>query len=107
LQYHVLCSHPGMRRGGRENPAHATYELGAHTPEQLHALLDEPAIVVVIGLTMTAEHIGQMAQAMAHDADAPADTDPAPDATMQQSSAPAVDGAPAAGAAGKPAKVKG
>lgn len=56
-EYHVLCSHPGMRRGGRENPAIASYKPGDHTPEQLRALLDEPAIVVVIGERMTPDHI--------------------------------------------------
>ncbi len=100
MQYHVLCSHPGMRRGGRENPAHASYELGAHTPEQLHALLDEPAIVVVIGLTMTAEHIDQMAREMAREADASADTGPGHDATERQGNTTA------AAATGKPAKTK-
>lgn len=53
-EYHVLCTRPGLRRGGRENPGHAVYQAGDHTPEQLHALLDEPAIVVVIGRRLDA-----------------------------------------------------
>lgn len=56
-EYHVLCSRPGLRRGGSENPAHAVYRAGDHTAEQLHALLDEPAIVVVIGRRLDADGI--------------------------------------------------
>lgn len=77
-QYHVLCSHPGMRRGGRENPAHATYKPGDHTAEQLHALLDEPAIIVVLGVRMTADHVGELMR-LAAEAEAPPPDQP-PDA---------------------------
>ena len=60
MQYHILCSPPGMRRGGRENPAHASYDPGDHTPDQLRALLAEPAITIVIGERMTAEHVAAL-----------------------------------------------
>lgn len=59
-QYHVACSLPGLRRGGRENPAFASYEIGDHSAEQLQALLDEPAITVVAGVVLTPELIPQL-----------------------------------------------
>lgn len=57
MQYHVICSRPGLNRGGRSNPPHALYEKGAHTPEQLRDLLQEPATHVVFGEAMTEEHV--------------------------------------------------
>lgn len=60
MNYHVACSLPGLRRGGRENPAFASYNPGDHTADQLQALLDEPAITVVVGEVLTPERIVQL-----------------------------------------------
>ncbi len=60
MRYHVLCPRPGLRRGGRENPDHASYVLGDHTPAQLRSMLDDPAIRIVVGDVLTEAAIAAM-----------------------------------------------
>lgn len=62
---HVFCSRPGMFRGGRENPRHAAYEQGTHTPAHLRELLRDPETTVVIGDELTEEQIAAMEKAAA------------------------------------------
>lgn len=60
MKYHIMCSNPGMHRGGHANPAHKAYDPGAHTPAQLRELLADPHIAVVIGEALTEEHIAAL-----------------------------------------------
>ena len=57
---HVFCARPGMFRGGRENPVHAAYPVGDHTPEQLREMLADPQITMVTGEAVTEEFIASM-----------------------------------------------
>ena len=57
---HVFCARPGMIRGGRENPFHAVYAAGDHTPEQFRELLADPLIAVVSGEAVTEAHMRAM-----------------------------------------------
>ena len=60
LSIHVFCARPGMIRGGRENPFHAVYAAGDHTPEQLRELLADPLIAVIAGDAMTEDFVASM-----------------------------------------------
>lgn len=46
---HVFCRRPGLIRGGRSNPASASYELGVFTAAQLAELCAEPEITLLVG----------------------------------------------------------
>ena len=58
---HIVCFRPGMHRGGRSNPRHATYEAGEHSVEQLRELIDDPEIVVIDGGVVMTEPPSQQA----------------------------------------------
>lgn len=109
-EYHVLCSRPGLHRGGRANPAHAAYRQGDHTLQQLRALIDEPEIVVVIGERMTAEHLA-VAEAIGKElaADALSQIETTPPSGEALAARPPDGGEVAATTppSGKPAKTKG
>ena len=70
MVYHVICSRPGLNRGGRSNPPHAAYQVGDHTPEQLRDLLQEPATHVIIGEEMTEAHVAEIEARLAAAAEA-------------------------------------
>ncbi len=61
MTYHVLTTRPGMHRGGRANPVHATYKQGDHSAKQMAELHADPNFTVVIGgEIMTAAHVEAM-----------------------------------------------
>ncbi|MBB3947220.1 hypothetical protein GGQ73_003186 [Rhizobium skierniewicense] len=45
-QIQIICSKPGIRRNGIENPASAIYPADRWTPEQLQAFKADPAFIV-------------------------------------------------------------
>ena len=71
MKYTVVCANPGMNRGGRSNPLHASYTLGDHTPAQFRDLIADPYCAVIVGEVMTADHPAAI--------DPPKDEAPEPD----------------------------
>lgn len=45
-QIQIICSKPGIRRNGIENPASAIYPADRWTPEQIQAFEADPAFIV-------------------------------------------------------------
>lgn len=56
----LLCSRPGLIRGGKTNPAYAERTTADYTRDQLRELLDEPEIVVVQGTRVTFEMLDRL-----------------------------------------------
>lgn len=59
---HVICHRPGLIRGGRSNPASASYEPGAFTAAQLAELAAEPEITLLLGHTPDEEDLAALAK---------------------------------------------
>ena len=67
----VLCTRPGLIRGGQANPALASYPPDAFSDVQLGELLREPAISLVYGAQINAANIEDYLGV-----EGPLDTDP-------------------------------
>ena len=56
----VICTAPGMIRGGRKNPAIAHYALGDYTAAELAEVVADPNFYVVLGTQLDAEGVAAL-----------------------------------------------
>jgi hypothetical protein len=61
LDLHIVCMRPGgMNRGGRRHDRHAVHSLADFTPAQLREMLAEPDLVLLGGVVLTEDYIGEL-----------------------------------------------
>jgi hypothetical protein len=56
----IICTAPGMIRGGRRNPAIAHHATGEFTQEQLAELVADPNFYVVRGTQLDADGVAAL-----------------------------------------------